>query len=76
LYDRKQSGPFDDTQFFGTRDYGLLSPAGKAQEAFSDAETTVRFAQSTACVDNFVGNLSANTGRPRKIRACNGLLKS
>jgi hypothetical protein len=52
-----------------------LSTVGKAHATFEVIETPVRFAQSTACVDNFVGNLRVRPGRPRKIRARDGLLK-
>jgi len=44
---------------FWTRDYGLLGLVSKAHETLAGIETTVRSAQSTACVDNFVGNLLA-----------------
>jgi hypothetical protein len=57
----------------------IMAPArgcGDALQAAADVETTTSFRQSTAGVDNFVGNLAARRAEPRKRWAGNGLLKT
>jgi hypothetical protein len=53
---------------FASREQGSIDSAG--------TETTVRFSQSTATVDNFVGNPPAPSAKPRKFKARDGLLKT
>ncbi|HUG25154.1 hypothetical protein [Piscinibacter sp.] len=63
-------------RFFGR---AIMAPPG----CIGDGENppvaiaaTSATAQSTARVDNFVGNLPPRRGKPRKLWACNGLLKT
>jgi hypothetical protein len=75
LYDRKQSGPFE-TSVFWTRDYGAAARVQDANCGRWLIETTVRFAESTADVDNFVGNCHPRRASARQLDACARLLKS
>jgi len=76
LYDRKQSGPFVSERFLGRAIMARQAASGSALRPRSVTETTVHRAQSTGRVDNFVGKLCAATREPRKIKACNRLLKN
>jgi hypothetical protein len=57
----------------------IMAPPQRVSEGGSVAagvETTVHCGQSTADVDNFVGNPATILAKPRELEACNNLLKS
>jgi hypothetical protein len=62
--------------FLGRAIMALSERVSEAGRLAAVVETTVHFGQSTAYVDNFVGNLAAIRARPRKLDAGDGLLKT
>jgi hypothetical protein len=61
---------------FGTRDYGPDTRRPRRRTPADVVETTVPLAQSTAHVDNFVGNWPACGAEARQLGAGDTLLKS
>jgi len=53
-----------------------LQRASEPDRVSAVAETTACFGQSTADVDNFVGNPAARLAKPRRLDACDDLLKT
>jgi hypothetical protein len=84
LYDRKQSCPFCiDGCNFGSLDYGLSvarNRLGAGRSSGPEIKLAARLSplgrkQSTAAVDNRVGNPSSAAAEARKYWACDRLLK-
>jgi hypothetical protein len=76
LYVRKQSVPFGAASGFWTGDYGPMRFAGKALGSRGCRRNDNAHPQSTADVDNFVGNPRPIRARARKIKAPNELPKN
>ena len=83
LYDRKQSVPFECERRFwdgrlwpdGIRNRRAIHCELSWQRQCAETRAADFAEQSTATVDNFVGNLSSQRARPRELKGRYGLLK-
>jgi hypothetical protein len=65
-----------DKRFLGRAIMALWAERTRRVRPRSAIHATVRLSQSTATVDNFVGNPAGRFAEARKLRVSNGLLKN